>query len=209
MEAQGFKFFKCAPFEKVVDKSNTEKTKKYGLDTLSSIRKAFPELNVRVDFHERFSPESFYKIIPDLEALEIDWIEEPFAMGPEYTELRQKTSLKIAAGELYWGSENFRAIMESQWADVIMPDVKHVGGFGPLLGLIEMGKGKIEVSPHNPSGPVSTAASLHAAALYPENVKSLEYAFDAARTRKSYGERVEDGNLYLSDKPGWGIKVEN
>lgn len=209
VEAQGFKFFKCAPFEKVVDKSNTEKTKKYGLDTLSSIRKAFPELNVRVDFHERFSPESFYKIIPDLEALEIDWIEEPFAMGPEYTELRQKTSLKIAAGELYWGSENFRAIMESQWADVIMPDVKHVGGFGPLLGLIEMGKGKIEVSPHNPSGPVSTAASLHAAALYPENVKSLEYAFDAARTRKSYGERVEDGNLYLSDKPGWGIKVEN
>ena len=130
-------------------------------------------------------------------------------MGPEYTELRQKTSLKIAAGELYWGSENFRAIMESQWADVIMPDVKHVGGFGPLLGLIEMGKGKIEVSPHNPSGPVSTAASLHAAALYPENVKSLEYAFDAARTRKAYGERVEDGNLYLSDKPGWGIKVEN
>lgn len=209
VEAQGFKFFKCAPFEKVVDKSNTEKTKKYGLDTLSSIRKAFPELNVRVDFHERFSPESFYKIIPDLEALEIDWIEEPFAMGPEYTELRQKTSLKIAAGELYWGSENFRAIMESQWADVIMPDVKHVGGFGPLLGLIEMGKGKIEVSPHNPSGPVSTAASLHAAALYPENVKSLEYAFDAARTRKAYGERVEDGNLYLCDKPGWGIKVEN
>ena len=77
-----------------------------------------------------------------------------------------------------------------------------MGGFGPLLGLIEMGKGKIEVSPHNPSGPVSTAASLHAAALYPENVKSLEYAFDAARTRKAYGERVEDGNLYLRDKPG-------
>lgn len=209
VETQGFKFYKCAPFEKVVDKFNTEKTSKYGLDTLSSIRRAFPELNVRVDFHERFSPENFYKIIPDLEALEIDWIEEPFAMGPEYTELRQKTSLKIAAGELYWGSENFRAIMESQWADVIMPDVKHVGGFGPLLRVIEMGKGKIEVSPHNPSGPVSTAASLHAAALYPENVKSLEYAFDAGRTRKAYGERVEDGNLYLSDKPGWGINVEN
>ena len=84
-----------------------------------------------------------------------------------------------------------------------------MGEFGLLLGLIEMGKGKIEVSPQNPSGLVSTAASLHAAALYPENVKSLEYAFDAARTRKAYGERVEDGNLYLSDKPGWGIKVEN
>ncbi len=208
VDMQGFKVFKCAPFEKVVDRANTEKTSKYGLDTLSSIRMAYPGLDVRVDFHERFSPKDFYKIIPKLEALELDWIEEPFAMGPDYTELRKKTSLQIAAGELYWGSENFRAIMERQWAHVIMPDVKHVGGFGPLLRVIEMGEGKIEVSPHNPSGPVSTAASLHAAALYPETVKSLEYAFDAARTRRAYGERVEGGYLYLSDKPGWGIEVE-
>ena len=78
-----------------------------------------------------------------------------------------------------------------------------------MLGLIEIDKGKVEISPQNPSGPVSAAAILHAAALYPENVKSLEYALDAERTRKGYGERVEDGNLYLSDKLGWGVKVEN
>ncbi len=207
--AQGFRVFKCAPFEKVIDRDNTEQTSKYGLNTLRSVRQAFPRLDVRVDFHERFSPESFYKIVPELEALELDWIEEPFAMGPDYTELRKRTSLTIAAGELFWGSENFRAITEGQWAHVIMPDVKHVGGFGPLLRVIEMGKGKIEVSPHNPSGPVSTAASLHAAALYPESVKSLEYAFDAGKTRKAYGERVENGFLYLSDRPGWGIEIEN
>tara|TARA_B100000212_G_scaffold339230_1_gene317200 strand:+ start:4075 stop:4242 length:168 start_codon:yes stop_codon:yes gene_type:complete len=55
-----------------------------------------------------------------------------------------------------------------------------VGGFGPLLGLIEMGKGKSEVSSHNPSGLVSTAASQNATALYPENVKSVEESFEAA-----------------------------
>lgn len=207
VDAQGFKVFKCAPFEKVVDRNNTETTSKQGVDTLQSLRESFPELEVRVDFHERFSPENFYKIIPQLEALELDWIEEPFRMGPDYTELRKRTSLRVAAGELFWGSENFRAIMEKQWAHVIMPDVKHVGGFGPLLRVIEMGKGKIEVSPHNPSGPISTAASLHAAAVYPESVRSLEYAFDAARTRKAYGERVEGGYLYLNDNPGWGIEV--
>lgn len=205
---QGFKIFKCAPFEKVIDRNRNEKTSKYGLGTLRSLRMAFPDLAVRVDFHERFSPETFYEIVPDLEALKLDWIEEPFAMGPEYAVLRNKTSLRIAAGELFWGNENFRAITEREWAHVIMPDVKHVGGFGPLLQVIEMGKGRIEVSPHNPSGPVSTAASLHAAALYPESVKSLEYAFDVAQTRKSHGERVENGYLYLTDKPGWGIEVE-
>lgn len=83
------------------------------------------------------------------------------------------------------------------------------GRIWPVARIDRSGQGKIEVSPQNPSGPVSTAASLHAAALYPENVKSLEYAFDAARTRKGHGERVEGGNLQLSDKPGWGVKVEN
>jgi galactonate dehydratase len=89
-----------------------------------------------------------------------------------------------------------------------MPDVKHVGGFGPLLNVLEMGKNKIGISPHNPSGPVSSAASLHAAALYPEIVHSLEYAFDSADSRQAYGEQVENGYLYLNDKPGWGIEPE-
>lgn len=208
VEAQGFETFKCAPFEKVVDSGHSAESSRYGLNTLRSLRNAFPDLGIRVDFHERFSPSNFYRIISDLEALKLDWIEEPFGMGEDYTELQKRTSLKIAGGELFWGTETFRTLVESQWVHVVMPDVKHVGGFGPLLDVIEMGRGKIEISPHNPSGPVSTAASLHAAALYPDNVKSLEYAFDAARTRKAYGERVEDGYLHLSEKPGWGIDVE-
>ena len=89
-----------------------------------------------------------------------------------------------------------------------MPDVKHVGGFGPLLNVINATADRIEVSPHNPSGPVSTAASLHAAAARPSHVRSLEYAFDKGLSRRKYGEYVEDGFLYLSGRPGWGIEVE-
>jgi len=208
VDGQGFSTFKCAPFEKVVDPLDTEETSKEGLSKLAMLRDVFPHLKIRVDFHERFAPENFFKIVPELEALNLDWIEEPFAMGEDFTELQKRTSLKIAAGELFWGADRFRSIMENGWAHVIMPDVKHVGGFGPLLKVIEMGRNRIEVSPHNPSGPVSTAASLHAAALYPENVTSLEYAFDREQTRRAYGERVENGHLFLSDAPGWGIDVE-
>ncbi len=86
-----------------------------------------------------------------------------------------------------------------------MPDVKHVGGFGPLLDVLEMGAGRIEISPHNPSGPISTAASLHAAAVHPTLVRSLEYSFQRQPTRRSTGEIVEDGVLLLGDAPGWGV----
>src|SRR5690606_31366732 len=141
----------------------------------------------------------------ELERLELDWIEEPFALGADYEELRRRTRLPIAAGELFWGVGRFAEIAERGWADVIMPDVKHVGGFGPLLEVIERTAGRAEVSPHNPSGPVSTAASLHAAAIHPELVRTLEYAFDRNRTRRATGERVEDGVLLLGEAPGWGV----
>ncbi|MDX1562840.1 MAG: enolase C-terminal domain-like protein, partial [Gammaproteobacteria bacterium] len=109
------------------------------------------------------------------------------------------------AGELFWGQDEFVRIADNAWADVIMPDVKHIGGFGPLLAVMRRLQAAIEISPHNPSGPISTAASLHAAAVLPDSVRSLEYAFDRSGGRRITGERVDAGQLWLSERPGWGI----
>jgi len=206
LKAQGFKTFKCAPFEAVNNAERAVEKAAAGLATLARLREQFPELAVRVDFHERFQPQDFYTLIPELERLQLDWIEEPFAVGPTYDELRRRTHLRISAGELFWSRGRFQEITERGWCDVIMPDVKHVGGFGPLLDVLKMGAGRIEISPHNPSGPISTAASLHAAAVYPELVRSLEYSFDRKQTRRSTGEQIENGVLLLGDKPGWGVE---
>ena len=69
-----------------------------------------------------------------------------------------------------------------------------------------MGEGRIEISPHNPSGPISTAASMHAAAIYPDTVRAIEYSFDRRQTRRSTGETIVDGVLQLTDAPGWGVE---
>lgn len=127
-------------------------------------------------------------------------------MGPAYDALKGRSKLKFAGGELFFGSTRFTEIAERGWVHVIMPDVKHVGGFGPLLTVMQQSDGKIDVSPHNPSGPISTAASLHAAAAHPGLVRSLEYSFDRRQTRRSTGERVEQGTLLLTGKPGWGVE---
>lgn len=203
--AQGFETFKCAPFEAVNGPERAVEKAAAGLATLTQLRGQFPDLAMRVDFHERFAPADFYELIPALERLDLDWIEEPFAVGPAYAELRQRTSMRIAAGELFWGQRRFAEIADRGWAHVIMPDVKYVGGFGPLLDVIATTAGKAEVSPHNPSGPISTAASLHAAAVHPELVRTLEYSFDRMRSRRSTGERIEEGVLLLKDAAGWGV----
>jgi galactonate dehydratase len=205
LRQQGFESFKCAPFEAVDTPDNAVEKAAAGLATLDAIRDRFPAIGIRVDFHERFMPESLARLLPRLEGLGLDWIEEPYAMGPAFSELRNTTRLRVAAGELFWGTPRFQRIVDNAWADVIMPDVKHVGGFGPLLDVMEMAEGRAEVSPHNPSGPISTAASLHAAAVRPDGVRSLEYAFDRMGTRLETGENVDGGRLYLNDTPGWGI----
>jgi galactonate dehydratase len=205
VRAQGFKTFKCAPFEAVDNAERAVEKAAAGLARLAQLREQFPDLALRVDFHERFRPADFYVLVPELERLGLDWIEEPFAVGPSYDELRSRTRLRIAAGELFWGRTRFEELTQRRWCDVIMPDVKHVGGFGPLLDVLEMSAGRIEVSPHNPSGPISTAASLHAAAVHPTLVRSLEYSFQLQPTRRTTGEIIENGVLVLGDAPGWGV----
>jgi galactonate dehydratase len=203
---QGFRIYKCAPFEAVNGPERAVEKAAAGLATLTRLREQFPELGVRVDFHERFQPQDFYELIPALERLDLDWIEEPFPVGPIYEELGRRTRLRIAGGELFWGERRFAEIAEHRWTHVIMPDVKHVGGLGPLLGVMQRVAGQVEVSPHNPSGPISTAASLHAAAVSPDFVGTLEYSFDRRLTRRTTGERIEDGVLLLGDAPGWGVE---
>jgi galactonate dehydratase len=203
---QGFRIYKCAPFEAVNGPERAVEKAAAGLATLTRLREQFPQIGVRVDFHERFQPKDFYELIPALERLDLDWIEEPFAVGPTYEKLKRRTRLRIAGGELFWGERRFAEIAEHRWTHVIMPDVKHVGGLGPLLGVMQRVAGQVEVSPHNPSGPISTAASLHAAAVQPDFVRTLEYSFDRRQTRSTTGERIEDSVLLLGTAPGWGVE---
>jgi L-alanine-DL-glutamate epimerase-like enolase superfamily enzyme len=135
LAARGFKTYKCAPFEAVNGPEHAIEKAGAGLALLTRLREKFPDLRVRVDFHERFQPKDFYQLIPIFEKLDIDWLEEPFRVGPAYTELRSKTRLRLAGGELFWGRQRFEEITNGKWVDVIMPDVKYVGGFGPHRNL--------------------------------------------------------------------------
>jgi galactonate dehydratase len=204
---QGFSAIKCAPFEHVTPDGNQIAQAEYGLSVLQFLRKSFPELSIRIDFHERFRPAAFQEILPAVEAVSPFWIEAPVPIGPQYSELRKSCKTHMALGELYFGRPGFADITNNRWADVIMPDVKHVGGFGPLLDVCRHFSDKTESSPHNPSGPVATAASLHAAAAC-ATVTSLELPLIKDPARAYYLEWLESGMLRVPDGPGWGIDTE-
>ena len=202
---RGFRQFKCAPFERVTPTGDQFHQAQVGLETLRTIRSEFTELDMRIDFHTRFHLETFLQVLPEINALSPHWIEEPIELGPDYHRIRAQSRSQLAAGELCFGVEGFRPIVEGGWADVIMPDVKHVGGFGPLLEVSALAERHgVEVSPHNPSGPISTLASLHAAAVA-ANVTSLELAFPRDDAMGGLKELLNDGAMRLADGPGWGM----
>lgn len=203
--ALGARAVKCAPFEAVVPGGDHVAQAQAGFARLAAIRREFPDVALRVDCHERFTPAAITALLPRFEALGLAWIEEPFPPGPALRELRARTKMPLAIGELFFGEARFRELLAQGWADVIMPDPKHVGGFGPLAQVCRMAE-KLggQVSPHNPSGPVAAAAALQAAALSPA-VTSLELILTSDPARQPCRELLRDGALRLPDGPGWGL----
>ena len=207
---QGFRAIKCAPFDAVRPGAPPDEqatSAREGLGTLAMLRRELPELSLRVDCHKRFAPRAFARVLGELDSLGLEWIEEPCEVGPCYADFRRDSRTPFAAGELHFGTGEFDRICRSGWANVVMPDVKHVGGFGPLVGVCrlaeELGAG---VSPHNPSGPVSTAASAHAGAVS-RAVSSVEFPLDAEGRRAPFGEKISAGVIRVTDEPGWGLDV--
>jgi galactonate dehydratase len=206
--ALGVRRVKLAPFEAVTPGCDQLAAARRGLDVLRMLRAVYPDVRLRVDFHERFTPENALALLPELEPFDLDWIEVPCPIGPANAEIRRCTSIPLAAGELYFGTDAYVSLARRGWADVVMPDVKHVGGFGPLLEVCEAVRPfPVTVSPHNPSGAVSTLASLHAAALA-DNATELELPLHGPGHLPRYRHLLRDGALHLPSAPGWGVTLD-
>ena len=91
-----------------------------------------------------------------------------------------------------------------------MPDVKHCGGVMELNEIAAAARMRqVPVAPHNPAGPLATAATAQAASTWP-NFYILEYAWGEVDWRADLltpPERIEDGHLLLSQEPGLGHRL--
>ena len=121
--------------------------------------------------------------------------------------------MDLATGERAFTKWGYRELIEGQLVDVIQPDLCHDGGIKETLKIAAMAETyEIMVAPHNPNGPVGTAASVHAAAVMP-NFLILEYALSPTRDAcQAAGDaecfKARDGRIELPTKPGLGIDLD-
>ena len=198
---------KLTPFEAVKPEGDQISQAEEGFSRISAVRAAYPDLSLRVDCHERFKPDAAARLLPRFDEFKLMWLEEPCPPGPELAKLRAQASMPFAVGELFFGEERFRELLRARQADVIMPDPKHVGGFGPLIRVCRMAENLGgEVSPHNPSGLIGTLACVHAAAVS-RAVTSVELIFTSDPARQPGRDLLRDGQMRIPEGPGWGLDI--
>ena len=213
----GFHAVKAAPFDgfpkpgssTAVIRSVVDR----GIACVAAIRKAVGEpVKLMVDCHSFFDVPLAQEVARRLEEYNLAWYEEPVA--PERTEetveIRRSIRQPMAGGETLFGKKGFAALCRTRAVDVIMPDVKHCGGLLEMTHIAAMAHiDGVAVAPHNPSGPVSTAASVQICAGM-GNFQILELQWGEVDWRSELvipQERFEGGSIQVPERPGFGIRL--
>ncbi len=212
---RGYRALKLDPFGPGRHElEHAERVRAVGL--VEAVRDAVgPEVDILVEMHGRFAPPEAVRLARALEPFEPGWLEEP--VPPEnlkaLAKVAAQTPLPIATGERIHDRFEFRELFESQAADIVQPDVGHLGGILETRKLAATAESHyVLVAPHNVGGPVLTAASLQLAACTP-NFKIQEHFNDFAdeevkQAAPGLPEVGEDGCFELPTAPGLGVELD-
>jgi galactonate dehydratase len=138
------------------------------------------------------------------------FLEEPLRPEhiPAWARVRAEIAVPLATGESLYSPNEFLALLAAGGADIVQPDICVVGGLTQMTKIATLAEAHyVPVAPHNPLGPLATAANVHFAAAT-TNFSILEYKPDPVSWCFDPYEPV-DGYLHLRpDRPGWGVEID-
>ena len=126
-------------------------------------------------------------------------------------EIAAKIPVPIATGERFTNLREFEMLMHRHAAQYIRPDVCAVGGITTAKKICAAAEANdVLVIPHNPLGPVSTAACLQICASIPNlGIQELPgFCLNGAEDRMVKEPlRFENGCLLIPEAPGIGVEL--
>ncbi len=183
-------------------------------EMIRGIREAGPGFDICVEAHGKFNIGSAGRIIKMLEPFDPFFLEEP--VPPEDVDamatLQRSTNIPIATGEGLYSHFGFREPLRKQSARILQPDVSRTGGLTAMKKIAAMAEAQyVTIAPHNPNGPVCSAASIHLAASIPNFVIMEEGG--AYRERDLYqavftgGWKADNAYWQVPETPGLGVEL--
>ena len=172
---------------------------------------------IGLDYHSRLSIPETVSFIKKMPVGTLDFIEEPIRdENPmAYQTLRSMIDVPFAIGEEFASKWQFLPFIEQNITQFIRVDICNVGGFTEAKKVAAMAEAHyINLMPHNPLGPICTAASVHLAAAC-SNFKWLEEINTHAHqtgtnNRDFYPTQLElDGTRYkVPEIVGLGVEFD-
>ena len=219
--AIGFSAVKIAPFDEVLTQASNQHARSdainIGMIRVEAVMRVSGDHAVQVDCHSRFALKEANQVIARLGQLGVRWIEEPVVETAEtISELKvlrataNRHGALLAGAEKLSGLDQFQSFIDAGAYDVIMPDIRFCGGFAEAIRIATYAQlHGIQVSPHNPCGPVMAIVSAQMAACLPSfHSLELQHAesplFDKLL---STSHQLTLGHYELTEESGHGITL--
>jgi galactonate dehydratase len=173
------------------------------------------EVVLGIDYHHRLSVAEAASFCQKLPSGTLDFLEEPIRdeTPQAYEALRRMTDIPFAIGEEFASKWQFLPYIERDIHQFNRIDICNVGGLTEAMKVAGWSEAHyVDMMPHNPLGPICTAATVHFAAAVANfswletRAPELALGFDNAEFFPVQP-RLEGAVYRVSDAPGLGVEV--
>jgi len=172
------------------------------------------EIELLHDVHERVSPNQAVQLAKAVEPFRLFFLED--VLAPEdiayFRMIRQQCATPLAMGELFNSPHEWTPLIAERLIDYMRMHVSQMGGFTPARKVAAMGEiCGVKTAWHGPAdvSPVGHAANVTLdLACYNFGIQEYSPFNDPLREVFDGCPVMKNGYLYLSEKPGWGIEVD-
>src|SRR5439155_5138182 len=128
-------------------------------------------------------------------------------------EIQRAVKTPIATGERVTTVWGFRELLEKRGASIIQPDITHCGGLSEARRIAALAETyRVALAPHNPQGPVSTAASLEFGFATPSYIicesVHADVPWRADVGREGFTVEKKGRIVRPNTRPGLGIEID-
>ena len=184
------------------------------VETVAAYRQAVGrDVDLCIEIHRRLTPSEAIVLGRGIEPYHPFFYEDPVTPDnfDEMALVASKIGIPIATGERLFSIWEFQALLQRGAVQFVRPDVCMVGGLSHAKKIAALAEAfHVQVVPHNPLSPVSTAACIQLAACIP-NFALQEYPKGEDESPKSEIVKrplaQENGFLIVPDAPGIGIEL--
>lgn len=187
---------------------------RYAESLVHAVREAVgPDVDLMVDLHARTWPAMALQYCQAFEPYGLLFFEEPCPTEDiEATaQVTRASRIPIATGERLVGRHQFREVFERRACHVIQPDLSHCGGLWEARKIAALAETySMAVAPHNPNGPIATAAAVHFALATPNWLIQEAISSDVPWRDEVLDHPLEvvAGTIAAPDRPGLGVEID-